>query len=132
MAIAGSKRRKELDVPESLLREDTGIILSISGFLYAVLAGAVGWISKRLSKLRDHDEDIRRLTAMQADTAEILTCMRNDHSAEVHERREEDGRIYARIETIASRYDAKFDELKEALYQTGLKIERAIRDRNER
>lgn len=135
MAIPGSEARTKQrcgEMPDSLFRENLGLVVSVFGFLYGIMIGALGYLGKKFSKLRDHDEDIRRLTAMQADTAEILTGMRNDHSAEVHERREEDGRIYARIETIASRYDAKFDELKEALYQTGLKIERAIRDRNER
>lgn len=114
-------------MPEDIIRENAGLLLSIVTFAYGLLAGAVGWISKRLSKLRDHDEDIRRLTAMQTDTAEILTRMRADHAAEVHERREEEGRLYARIESNSIRYDAKVDEIKNSLHDLGIRVERAIR-----
>ena len=127
MASIGKAARKELDMPDSLFREDAGVILSIIGFLYAVLAGVVGWISKRIAKLRDHDEDIRRLTAMQSDTAELLACIRADHSTEVHERRDEESKIYARIEANSVRYDTKVDEIKDSLHDLGLRVERAIK-----
>ena len=113
-------------MPEDIIRENIGLAMSIMGFLYAMLAAAIGFVNKRLSKIRDHDEDIRRLTAMQSDTAEILACMRTDHATEVHERREEDGRIYARLEHVANRYDDKFDELNKGIHEVGLKVERAL------
>lgn len=113
-------------MPDSLFRENIGVVISIIGFLYGVMVGAIGWLSKRLSKLRDHDEDIRRLTAMQADTAQILACIRAEQASEARERREEDGRLYTRVEAVVGRYDDKFDELKEQVHQVGLKVERAM------
>lgn len=127
MALTTNEATEIGNMPEDLIRENAGLLLSIVTFAYGLLAGAVGWMSKRLSKLRDHDEDIRRLTTMQSDTAEILTCMRAEHAKEVHERREEDGRIYARMEANAVRYDDKVDQIKNSMHELGLKVERAIR-----
>lgn len=128
MAIVGGEtEERELNVPDQLIRDNVGFWLSVFGFLYGLLAAAVGFVNKRLSKLRDHDEDIRRLTAMQHDTAEILMCMRLEHANEARERREEDGRIYARIESNSVRYDQKVDEIKDSLYDLGLRVERAIK-----
>ena len=127
MASIDRVARKELDMPEDLIRENVGLVLSVVGFLYAMLAAAIGFVNKRLSKIRDHDEDIRRLTAMQSDTAEILACMRTDHATEVHERREEESKIYSRIEANAVRYDQKVDEIKDSLHDLGLRVERAIK-----
>ena len=124
--MAVPKRERIEGMPEDIIRENIGLAMSIMGFLYAMLAAAIGFVNKRLSKIRDHDEDIRRLTAMQSDTAEILACMRTDHATEVHERREEDGRIYARLEHVANRYDDKFDELNKGIHEVGLKVERAL------
>lgn len=116
-------------MPDSIFRDNIGVVISVIGFLYGVLVGALGWISKRLSKLRDHDEDIRRLTEMQSETAQILACIKSDQASEARERREEDGKIYARIEANAVRYDQKVDEIKDSLHQVGLKVERAMAQR---
>lgn len=128
MAIVGSDaEERELNMPDQLIRDNVGFWMSVFGFLYGLLAAAVGFLNKRLSKLRDHDEDIRRLTAMQHDTAELLARMRLEHATEVRERREEDGRIYARIESNSVRYDQKVDEIKDSLHTLGLRVERAIK-----
>jgi membrane-anchored protein YejM (alkaline phosphatase superfamily) len=128
MAIVDSEAEgKEIDMPDAIIRDNVGFWLSVFGFLYGLLAAAVGFINKRLSKLRDHDEDIRRLTTTQQDTAEFIACMRLDHSNEVHDRREEEAKIYARIEANSARYDTKVDEIKNSLHELGIRVERAIR-----
>lgn len=131
MAIPGNREENQrgIGMPDSIFRDNIGVVISVIGFLYGVLVGALGWISKRLSKLRDHDEDIRRLTEMQSETAQILACIKSDQASEARERREEDGKIYARIEANAVRYDQKVDEIKDSLHQVGLKVERAMAQR---
>lgn len=124
--VGGDAEERELNMPDDILRENVGVWLSVFGFLYGILATVVGFVGKRLNKLRDHDEAIRHLADAQSQTAEILACLRAEHSAETKERREEDARIYARLEANCARYDQKVDEIKESLHQIGLKVERAI------
>lgn len=92
-----------------------GVALGVLGFLWTALAAAVGYLGRKVAKLRDHDEALNRLAEAQDQMGKAL-----------EKRFEEDGKIHARIDSTEIRFYAKVDEIKDSIRDMAVRVERAL------